>query len=194
MKTFIFILLANTCLLAQSKVSIAPSYWFLHSNYNYQIQSIYDGTIKGYDGYSVASSIGLNARYHFTPRWDLSAGLLYNKTTSHLKDPSTNDVRLGTKYIQLPILINFRSSVKRISPYFSAGAILEKSALAGNDRVKPSAVIGIGVDYRISKNVDWLVQPTGSYLFYKPDSGWLYQFKDYNSYRIGIQTQLMFHF
>lgn len=107
MKALIFILLANTCLLAQSKVSIAPSYWFLYSNYNYQVQSIYNGTVKGYDGYSVASSTGLNARYHFTPRWDLSVGLLYNKTTSQLKDLSSNDVKLGTKYIQLPILINF---------------------------------------------------------------------------------------
>ncbi len=194
MKTLILILLANTCLLAQNKLSIAPTYWFLYSNYTYQVQSIYDGTVRSFDGHSVASSTGLNLRYHFTSRWDLSVGLLYNRTTAQLKDPLSNDIKLTTNYLQVPVLINFRSSVKRLSPYFSVGTILEKSALANNDRVKPSAVIAVGVDYRINKNIDWLIQPTGSYLFYKPDSGWLYQFKDYNSYRIGIQTQLMFHF
>ncbi|ADB39395.1 outer membrane beta-barrel protein [Spirosoma linguale] len=194
MKTLFFFLASSTFVLAQSRVSVAPTYWFNHGNYAYQVYSAYDGSETKSSGYSLESSAGLTARYKFNRKWDFSIGVLYSRGTSYVKTPQSNDIKLTTEYIQLPVLINYRLSERRLAPYFSAGAIFGKNKSVSNDPVKTSAIVGIGLDYKISSKLSWLIQPTASYLFYKPDNTILYQFRDYNSYNIGVQTQLILHF
>lgn len=194
MKTILLFLISTASLLAQGKFSVAPSYWFNYGNYSYKTHSVYDGLDTKSSGNSTGSSVGLTAHYNFSQKWDLSVGAFYNKTISHLKTSQIDDIRLATEYIQFPVLINYRLSDRRLAPYFSAGAIFEKSKSANSGPIRTSAALGVGLDYKINSRLSWLIQPTASYLLYKPDNTTLYQFNNYNSYRIGIQTQLLIHF
>ncbi|WP_461112601.1 outer membrane beta-barrel protein [Spirosoma jeollabukense] len=194
MKTILLFLISTTSLLAQGKFSVAPSYWFNYGNYSYKIRSVYDGSVANPSGHSTASSVGLTAHYNFNQKWDLSVGALYNKTISHLKTSINEDTRLTAEYIQFPVLVNYRLSERRLSPYFSAGAIFEKNKTTNSDPLKTNAALGVGIDYKISSRFSWLIQPTASYLLNKPDNTTLFQFDNYTSYRIGIQTQLLIHF
>ena len=194
MKTLFFFLISTTFLCAQGRISVAPTYWFNYGNYTYQTHSVYDGSDAKSSGYSLGSSAGLTARYNFAQKWDFSVGVLYNKATSHLKTSQGDNVQLTSEYIQLPILINYRLSEQRLSPYLSAGAVFEKNKSVSNDPVKTSPIIGIGVDYKISSRLSWLIQPTASYLLYKPANTAFYQFISYHSYKIGLQTQLVLYF
>ncbi|MCZ0211401.1 outer membrane beta-barrel protein, partial [Streptomyces sp. UMAF16] len=144
--------------------------------------------------HSTGSSVGLTAHYNFSQKWDISVGAFYNKTISHVKTPQSDDIRLTTEYIQFPVLINYRLSDKRLAPYFSVGALFEKNKAVSSNPLNANAVLGAGLDYKINSKLSWLIQPTASYLLNKPDNTPLYQINSYNSYRIGIQTQLLIHF
>ena len=182
--------------LAQSRFSIAPTYWFNHGNYTYQILLLSDPrmSVSDFSGYSNGSSVGLTSRYHINETWSFSVGVLYNKSASHVNIPQTGDVRIQSEYIQLPILANYRLTTHRLSPYFSAGIFLEKNKSVTNDPFKTNAVIGAGVDYRINSRFSLLVQPTGSYLLYKPSNSGLVVYNSFNSYKLGVQVQTVWHF
>ena len=182
--------------LAQSRISIAPTYWFNYGIYAYQVQSTYSGIGGSFAGRDLASSAGLTARYHFSPKWDVSVGLLYNWNASHLTESptgyGTNPFR--SKALQLPILVNYRLTTHQLSPYFSGGAFLVKSKTFSEAPTKVNGVLGVGLDYRIRSGLSVMVQATASYLFYKPADDLYFQFANYSSYSLGAQTQLIWHF
>ena len=199
MKTVLLLLMSTASLLAQSKFSLAPTYSFNYGIYSYQLRAVYDGSIKDFSGHSTGSSIGLTARYHFDQRWSLSVGALYDKSVSHLKTPTSDDVRLpATEEFRFPVLVNYRLSNRRLAPYLSAGAFFAKDKKDKLDdplrTTRTHALLGIGVDYKINSKLSWLLQPTASYMLTKPANQLPFQFASYNSYWIGLQTQLLIHF
>lgn len=187
-------LTAVASLFAQSRVSVAPVYWYRYGQYQYQVHSVYDGSDTRASGHDNSSSAGLLIRYHFTPKWDVSAGILYNRSSSRLSNPTfpQTDIRLIRNFIQLPVLANYRLTDHRLSPYFSVGALFGKGQTAAP--IKMNGVIGIGVDYRFNSGLSLLLQPTATYLFDKPASDPLFQISGYSSYSVGVQTQLVWHF
>lgn len=187
-------LTATASLVAQSRVSVAPVYWYNYGQYKYQVHSTYDGSDTQLSGHANSSSIGLISRYHFTPKWDISVGALLNRNSSRLTNinsPQT-DIGIIRTYIQVPVLANYRLTDRRLSPYFSVGALLGKGQTSAP--VKMNGVIGIGVDYRFNSSLSLLLQPTATYLFDKPASNILVQISGYSSYNLGVQTQLIWHF
>lgn len=201
MKTFVFFLglfwASITHLSAQSRISIAPAYWFNYGLYSYQLHSVYNGSDTQVSGYDIASSAGLTARYHFTPNWDMSVGLLYNWNSSRLTSPiipQGENRPFPSEAIQLPVLVNYRLTDHRLSPYVSAGAFFVRSKTFTEAPIKVNGVVGIGFDYRFHSGLSLLVQPTASYLFYKLANDALLQFTKYSSYSVGVQTQLIWHF
>lgn len=186
-------------LLAQSRVSIAPSYWLNVNPYSYQIRQTFNGstTQTSASGHGVSSSVGLTVRYYFTPHWDISAGTFYYRNADHIESPSGpygEYTPFISKGWQMPILMNHRLTDSRLSPYFSVGAILAKSKTFTERPITTDGVIGIGLDYRINSGVSILIQPTASYSFYRPASDAFYTFSQYTSYSFGVQTHLIWHF
>ncbi|MFD2937562.1 outer membrane beta-barrel protein [Spirosoma flavum] len=176
---------------SQSRVSLAPTYWFNYGNYAYQTATLHaDPATKPY---TVASALGLTARYHFNEMWNVSLGVLYNKNTSPVITPMMDKANLITNFVQLPTFLNFRSSTHRLAPYFSTGAVFHISTVASQP-VKSSLVLGAGVDYRINAKLSWLLQPTYSYLLYNPADTTFEQFIDYEAYAFGVQTQFIWRF
>ena len=190
------LLLSLVPALAQSRFSIAPTYWFNHDNYTYQVLLLSDPrmSVSDFSGYSNGSSVGLTSHYYFSEKWSFSVGILYNKSTSHVNSPQIGDVSLQSEHIQLPASVNYRLSTRRLSPYFSAGFFLEKNRSLTNDPFKTNAVVGAGLDYRVNSKFSLLVQPTGSYLLYKPSNSSLIVYNSFNSYKLGVQVQTVWHF
>ncbi|XBA03184.1 hypothetical protein A6C57_25840 [Fibrella sp. ES10-3-2-2] len=80
MKSFLLsAALLGTCMtgvLAQSRVSIASSYWLNATKTSYQVDVLNPNEPRALipaDIRSMVSSVGLTVRYHVTPKWDVSA-------------------------------------------------------------------------------------------------------------------------
>ncbi len=188
-----------TRLSAQSRVSIAPGYWFNYNPYSYQTNFTYNGstTQTPVSGYSLVSSFGLTARYHFTPKWDVSVGAFYFRSTNHVKSPQ-GPYGAFTPFTsegwQLPVLVNYRLTSHRLSPYFSAGAVFTRNKTFTGRPITTDGVVCVGLNYRIDSGLSLMLQPTTSYSFYRPASDAFYTFTQYSSYSLGLQTQLIWRF
>lgn len=183
---------------AQSRVSIAPSYWFNYNPYSYQINFTYNGstTQTPASGYDLVSSFGLTTRYHFTPKWDVSVGIFYYRNTNHIKSPQGpygEFTPFTSQGWQLPVLVNYRLTDRRLSPYFSTGAIFTRNRTFTERPITTDGVLGVGLNYRIDSGLSLLLQPTGSYSFYRPASNPSLTLTHYNSYSLGLQVQLIWH-
>jgi len=188
-----------TLLSAQSRVSIAPTYWFNYNPYSYQINHTFNGSTTQTlaSGHDVVSSVGLTVRYHFTPQWDVSLGGLYYRDTNHAKTPKSpygEFAPFTSKGWQVPVMVNYRLTEHRLSPYFSTGAVFTKSNTFTGRPLTTDGVVGVGLNYRVDSGLSILLQPTASYSFYRPASDASFSFTEYSSYSLGIQTQLVWRF
>ncbi len=93
MKTLPLILalcaICATQVMAQHRLSIAPTFWFQYSPYEYRVAMNFNGqqTDTQVSGYKTISSAGLIIRYQFTTRWDLAVGGLYTRSTDYVQRP-----------------------------------------------------------------------------------------------------------
>lgn len=193
------LLLTAASSLAQSRVSIAPTYWFNYNPYSYQARMTYNGSSTQFQsfGHNLISSFGLTARYQFTPQWDVSVGVLYYRSADHIKSPLGpygEPAPFTSKGWQLPVLVSYRLTTHRLSPYFSGGAIFTQSKTFTARPITTDGVVGIGLNYRIDSGLSLLLQPTASYSFYRPASDAFYQVADYSSYNLGVQAQAIWQF
>lgn len=213
---FVLALLSGHSSVAQGKFSLsvsgAPTYSYSKVRQTVLTPAIGSGFIpvdltsrstgQGY-------TIGLLGSYAFQPEWSVSAGILmsYNHTdvpiveTSMPVDHSLVG-RTRSRHYQVPILVNFQSSTRRLSPYFSAGALLRFRSPTylniGNDQeirlaadrhsVTVVPTIGVGGIYRMTKHLSLAVQPTFNY--YLPQG----MYSSYFSGWAGLQTQLFYKF
>lgn len=197
-----FTLLFNisvTFVSAQNRVSIAPTFWLGFNPYSYQMNYTYNGstTQTPTPGYKILSAFGLMASYHFTPQWDFSVGALYSQNTNYLtkpKGPYGNFTPFTDESWQLPILVSYRLSDKRLAPYFSTGTIFARNRTFTERPITTDWVVGVGLNYRINSTLSLLFQPTASYSFYRPTDDAFYTFTNYKSYGLGIRTQVIWYF
>lgn len=158
---------------------------------------------KGY-GYTV----GVMGKYEFVPRWSVSTGIWmsYNRTEPPAYQSNTpGDPLVGqsrSHHYQVPLLINFQSSARRLSPYFSAGVLLnfrsptylnignnqELSLRLDRNDITVVPTVGVGAIYRITNHLSLAVQPTFNY--YLPQG----TYSSYFSGRASLQTQVFYTF
>ena len=184
---------------AQSRVSIAPTYWFNYNPYSYHFKSTFNGSTTNtlVSGHDIISSVGLTARYQFTPQWDVSVGLLYYLNTNYIKSPLGpygESTHFTSKGWQLPVLVSYRLTDHRLSPYFSTGAVFTRSNTFTGGPITTDGVVGVGLHYRIDSGLSLVLQPTASYSFYRPANDGFFTFTQYSSYSLGVQTQLIWRF
>ncbi len=224
MKTVFGIVVMHGCLLlsahggfAQGKFSLsisgAPTYSYSNIRQNFIIVPG-DGSAaivlpnfatktKGY-GYTV----GILGKYEFVPRWSVSTGvwMSYNRTNPpNLPPDIPTDLLVGQtrgRNVQVPVLVNFQSSIRRLSPYFSAGTLFsfrsptylnigngqEIRLETDKHRVTIVPTVGVGAIYRMSNHLSLSVQPTFNY--YLPQG----TYSSYFSGRASLQTQLFYTF
>ncbi|MCE7067140.1 PorT family protein [Dyadobacter sp. CY326] len=138
-------------------------------------------------------SAGLNGRYSFSKRWSASTGLWFNYFSinkSGTKSRSHN--------FSIPIIANLQTSERKLSPYFSAGALwnfVTTSRLtipdfgtvtlkSGRNTSRISLLIGAGGIYHFGDRLLLIAQPTFTYAI--PPSN-----VNTHTYQLGLNAQLM---
>ena len=175
----------------QSKLSvsatIAPtvshtvySYRFLYPDSDGQVvEPVYLNGSRWASGYSA----GLSILYTYAPGWSVSSGLWYQQlTTRQSRQAAAGEgtVTLRSRVLRIPLLLNYASSTKRLSPYFSFGAltdvpipsrvIVTRSGQATqNLRLETSTrpifhlLLGAGAQYRLTGHCLLMAQPVWAY-------------------------------
>lgn len=144
----------------------------------------------------VGYMIGLNGRYSFSQKWSASTGLWFKEFRSM---PFASGSR--SYNFSLPVMVNLQTSERKLSPYFSAGALWNfettshvnitdiGTVIFKSDRntARISTSLGAGIIYHFAPHLSLIAQPTFSYTL--PPSG-------YNShaYQLSLNFQLMFKF
>ncbi|GAB3545362.1 outer membrane beta-barrel protein [Spirosoma fluminis] len=182
---------AGIAVQAQHRFSIAPTYWYTYGNYTYQVQNLLDGADIQGSGYSKGSSLGLTARYQVRSNLSIGVGILHAWQTAHSKDNVTSEVRITSRAVQVPVLINYRFGQNRLAPYLSAGAGFAKNTSIKQSRIGISAIAGLGLNYRINSGISLLLQPTASYLLSSPENDSAVNWNSFRSYQLGVQAQLI---
>lgn len=189
----LFISLPVVSAQAQSRVSLSPTLWLNYGVFNYQLRYLLSPTLGKnltYPGNMISGSFGLTARYHIDSSWDVSAGLLYN-----LESQKAGGIPVLSKYVRLPVLVNYRPSAKRLSPYMSLGASFSNQTrfpFANKRDIKTNALVGLGAYYDLTPKLSLLVQPTISFLVSRPEAQDV-SFGKYYFYQVGLQTQLVWN-
>ncbi|QJD80805.1 outer membrane beta-barrel protein [Spirosoma rhododendri] len=213
----IMVLLSAYSGFAQGKFSLsvsgAPTYSYLKAKQTFLLPGNSNGNIIPVDVSSRITgrgyTVGVMGKYEFVPRWSVSTGVWMSYTRTDMPSVETNtpsvDFIVGQtrgRNVQVPVLVNFQSSTRRLSPYFSAGALLSFRSTnylnIGNDqeiRIKTGKhavtvvpTVGVGAIYRMSNHLSLAVQPTFNY--YLPQG----TYSSYFSGRASLQTQVFYTF
>lgn len=202
----------------QPKFSLAVRLGYGQSHSDYKIITpIPDPITQVSPSELVASSngngygVGLLVRYAFSPKWSVNAGISAGQSLSAKGYFSQNGNEIPINYTNthrnefaysVPLQINYQSSTKRLSPYFSIGASLGFRAKSyvdlGNGQEvavklgKPVFItpgVGVGIIYRLNEHYSLIVQPGFSYNV-QAHPTYVY----YHAYSVGLSTQLMYTF
>ena len=136
---------------------------------------------------------GLNGRYSFSQKWSASSGVWYNYSSTS---------KLGTKsrshHFSIPVIANLQVTERKLSPYFSAGALWNFGTTSRltipdfgtvnfkSDRntFRISPLIGAGVIYHFAERLSLVAQPTFTYAI--PPSN-----VNIQAYQLSLNVQLM---
>ncbi len=153
--------------------------------------------------------VGVPIRYNLTPKWSVSSGFWFNQFRSTGIYPfsiSGPSARIISSSYQVPLTVDYRPSTRRLSAYFSVGAVgsyalstvykpedgtgLEEIKVNFvRQKVMVQALLGAGVAYRINQQWSLTAQPQLIWYF-KPRGN----FERYVSYRLNGQVQLLYSF
>ncbi|WP_188584465.1 outer membrane beta-barrel protein [Dyadobacter sediminis] len=195
------ILLSCSTVFCQSKFSfsatVAPFYAHNKTTVKLPIDSGFDPNLGGVWTSKASPKgywVGLSGGYSFSKKWSASTGLWFRQF--RLKTFNSNS---RSHNFAIPVMVNFQTSERKWSPYFSAGALWNFASTSratikdigtvvikfgkGNiSRLLPTA--GAGVIYHFAPHFSLIGQPTFGYAI--PPSG-----IDSHAYQIGFNMQLM---
>jgi hypothetical protein len=143
--------------------------------------------------------LGAMLNYHFSNQWSGSSGLLLEWQDKLSKE---SNFISQSHYFSIPILFNFQSAQKRLSPYFSVGTQLQSwkywnYGVSGEDEVgvnfgsrvqyvRVRLLLGAGLKYQLNEHLSLITQPVFIYGTEKERSTRTFQYS--------LQTQLVCRF
>ncbi|AXE19699.1 hypothetical protein DR864_19130 [Runella rosea] len=189
-----------TSTVGQNRFSVTPSIGFVGGNAS---THIFTGEL-GFQEEGKGILLGITGNYSMTPKWSISTGISYNWIKYHRVIPETSQIK--TKDLIIPVLINYQPSLKRLSPYFSTGIIMERiqskdystppyiksDVTKGKFPLTLAIALGAGISYKVTHSVSWIIQPSVYYQVYTAQNRTI--FPDYRSYKVNLQTQLTLSF
>lgn len=193
-------------------VNLAPVY--THSDFSTNVpyftpntpSTKFAGTANGLN-----YSIGIMGWYNFSPEWSASVGVWATHPAISRTNIIVDGVSSSTTYrynhpftnlYKVPLLINYRSSPKKLSPYFSAGVSFdfkgisyvdlngngEYIAVKSGEPVVVTPLVGAGLCYQLTDRLSLLAQPTLQYDMQNRSS-----YTYFHTYQLSLQTQLVWH-
>jgi len=223
MSKSIFSLLLTVCIpytwvFAQDKLSVSATFSpaFTHTAYNqFYLFPDSDGQVvdpvfldggKGSFGYSA----GVTVYYTYTSGWSVATGLWYHYQaikTDRLALAGAGTTSVHNRGLRIPILLNYRSSDNKLSPYYSFGPLIDfplsarvianregestqHLRLAAESGPIFSVLLGAGGVYQINSKIALTVQPTFTYHLGRLGGART----NFRTYELGLQTQLIYTF
>ena len=137
--------------------------------------------------------IGLNGRYSFSHKWSASTGLWFGHSSLKTSNSSSR-----SHFFTIPVIANFQTSEKKLSPYFSAGGLWNFGTTSrvnipdigtvifksDHNTLRISPMVGAGIIYHFAQRLSLIAQPTFSYSI--PPSG-----VNTRAYQLSLNLQLM---
>jgi hypothetical protein len=128
-------------------------------------------------------SAGLSAHYTYAPGWSVSSGIWFQQLTIRQARQSIagdGTTTLHNRVVRIPLLLNYASTTKRLSPYFSfglltdipipsqvivtrAGESTQYLRLETNRRPIFHVLFGAGIQYKLTRRYTLLAQPVWTY-------------------------------
>ncbi len=160
--------------------------------------------------HGVGYSLGVLGRYTFSHHWSASAGLwtTYVKTDGpFFEADALAAIEIETpgsvshiRNYQIPVLVNYQFSRRRVSPYVSAGSVFsfrattyyegangqEVGFVNSRKKVDVLPTIGIGAIFHATSRLGLVVQPTAQLAL--PQADYVY----FHAYRLGVQGQVLY--
>ena len=151
---------------------------------------------------------GVTAQYSFAPGWSVTAGAGYRQfSTQQARLGNDGTTTINSRAIRVPVLLNFQSSKKRLSPYFTVGTLLDfplssRVTVRRNDQPVQQLTLdtergpvfylmaGAGGRCRFSDRYALVIQPVLNYKVGRFGDG-----RSHNpAVEVGVQTQLSYSF
>ena len=149
---------------------------------------------------------GLTTQYAYAPGWSVAAGVWYSQATlrqTRLTTLGDGTTAISSRTLRIPLLLNYHSSTRRLSPYFSLGLLLDfpmASRVVVTHAGQPTQhlrlttdsgpvfqpMLGAGGRYRVNRRWALIVQPIVSYNLGRFGGAQT----DNSSYALSILTQL----
>ncbi|SOD80357.1 porin family protein [Spirosoma fluviale] len=204
--------------MGQRKLSISATVTptLSHTNYIHRyyypnsdgqiVEPVYVNGIRWATGYSA----GVSVLYEYVPGWSVSSGIMFQQLTTRQARPTTagdGTTSIHNRAIRVPLLLNYASSTKPLSPYFSFGLLTDVPLpsrvvvnrtgqstqylkLETSTRPILHLLLGVGGQYQINKRYTVMAQPIWTYKF-----GQLGGASAYNSsFEVSLLTQLAYTF
>lgn len=155
--------------------------------------------------------VGLSVLYTYAPGWSVSSGLWYEQmTTRQARQPLAGEgtVAFQSRFLRIPLLLNYTSSAKRLSPYFSVGiltgfpvtsrvVVTRAGESTQHLRLHPlitrpvfQGLLGAGFQYKLGDRYTCTVQPIWTYSF---GQFGMARFHD-TSFTFSLLTQIAYRF
>lgn len=178
---------------------------FLYPNSDGQIvEPVYVSGSRWAPGFMVGPTV----EYHYAPGWSVSAGVWYRQQGfRQLRPTGDGTTILRDRILRIPLMINFRQSARRLSPYFTFGTTADITLTgrvlvqrnAGDDqtlRISPERgpyfhiLLGAGAQYQLTRELQLTVQPQYAY-----NLGRFGGYKTHNpSFDVTLLTQVAYRF
>lgn len=154
--------------------------------------STYAGEPRDYEApfrYSTGISLGVQAQYDFTERWSLASGLWYETASVKMGNGVFgNAYRIPQHNITIPLLLNFRLTERKVSPYFSGGTLLVSKPEERGLMAK--ALLLAGLSYQINSHFTLTVQPALALGANSKSDRLVYP----SNRQLSLQAQILYHF
>ncbi|WP_338876415.1 PorT family protein [Spirosoma sp. SC4-14] len=159
---------------------------------------------------SFGYSAGVTVYYTYAPGWSVATGLWYQYQvikTDRLALAGVGQTSLRNRSFRIPILLNYRSSERKISPYYSFGPLIDFPAssrviahregestqhlrLSSESGPIFSLLLGAGALYQLNTHVALTAQPTFTYHLGRFGGA----HTNFRTYELGLLTQLIYTF
>ncbi|GAB3948717.1 hypothetical protein GCM10028805_23790 [Spirosoma harenae] len=189
---------------------------FSHTNYKFRyfypesdgqiVEPVYINGPRWSTGYTA----GLSFITNYAPGWSFSTGVWYQQVSiRQARQPTAGEgtVALHKRVIRIPILLNYYSSKRRLSPYFSLGMFTDlpitsrvvvtrtgesTQYLRLTTPARPIflSMLGAGLRYKLTDRYTILAQPVWAYSFGQIGSA----YSNDNSFELSVLTQFAYTF
>ena len=167
--------------------TVAPTYshtfyksrFFFPNSAGQIVEPIYMNGKRWAPGYLA----GLSVLYNYAPGWSVASGIWYQQlTTRQARQTAAGDgtTTVRNRAVRIPILLNYASSAKRLSPYFSLGLLTDiplparvivvrsgqstQNLILENSRSPVfNIMLAAGAKYQLSRRYTLMAQPAWTY-------------------------------